>query len=149
MNMVFKNLQGKQIDLEAYIAEQYERFPDLELHVGTDSQSGVHTEYCTVIAFRYPNRGAHCIFSRKRVPRMRDRWQRLYHEAELSVEVANWIHANTPFRVDFIDLDYNDSTKHFSNTVLAAGAGLATAMGYATTTKAIAQPAARAADNYL
>lgn len=145
----FRTIDGRTVDLIAHLHAQYNEHPDLTLHVGTDSQNTAgNTVYATVIAFRYPNKGVHCLISKHLVPRIRDKWQRLYHEAELSVEVANWINDNTPYKVHCIDLDYNNDPMHFSNSVVSAGAGLAQGFGYKFSIKPSEQIAARAADNF-
>lgn len=149
MNDKFKTIDGHFVDLVAHCHEQVSKYPELTIHVGTDSlNTAGFTTYVTVIAFRYPNKGVHCVFNKSHVPKIRDKWQRLYQEAELSVAAANWINANTPYKVHCIDLDYNDNPSHFSNTVISAGAGLAMGYGHDFTIKPNEQVASRAADNF-
>ena len=64
------------------------------IYVGTDSkQLRKDTMYATVIAFYHVFRGAHIIYKRKRVPKVRDIFQRLYKEVEMTKEVAEYMHA--------------------------------------------------------
>lgn len=147
----FRKVDGTPVhDLAQYINREMEKDPSISIHIATDSQSigREATNYATVIAFRYPSRGVHCLVCKQRLPHIRDRWQRLYKEAEMSVELANWINEHTDHKVAYIDLDYNDSARFFSSTVLSAGAGLVTGFGFPHTTKAQKQVAVRAADKY-
>lgn len=149
MHKDFKTVDGKFVNLADHIEDQFKRFPDLTLHVGTDSlNTADRTTYATVVAFRYPNKGVHLIFRREYVPKIRDKWQRLYREAELSVEAANWINENTTRKVFCIDLDYNKDARYFSNSVISAGAGLALGYNHNYTVKPMEQVAARAADSF-
>lgn len=150
MHTEFKTVTGTVIrDLEQHIEDQFEKSPELTIHVGTDSiNTADRTTYATVIAFRYPSKGVHLLFRREYVPKIRDKWQRLYREAELSVEAANWINDNTNYKVHCIDLDYNRDARYFSNTVISAGAGLALGFNHNYTVKPQEQVAARAADNF-
>jgi predicted RNase H-related nuclease YkuK (DUF458 family) len=154
MQYDFRKVNGPKVNLPKHCNEVFAENPDTKIIIGTDSQNyDFKTTYVTVIAFRYNQRGVHCIY-RKIVydwntdQRFRDNWYRLYHEAELSVAAAKWIDANTPYDVISIDLDYNSDPAYLSNTVLSAGKGLAVASGYQCNVKPDSQIAAKAADNF-
>ena len=58
----FKNSIGKEIDPITYTLNIMERFPDVEIHIGTDSYSlSDQTKYVTAIAYRYKESGVHYI----------------------------------------------------------------------------------------
>lgn len=125
------------------------KHPDAIVHVGTDSQNKRrHTVYATVIAFRYGSRGVHYIYHIERTRKIRDKWERLWKEIEMSVGVAEYLTENG-IRVDYIDVDYNDSPKHYSNRLLGAAKGYCQGMGYRANVKPGDQPACRAADHLV
>ena len=60
--LVFKNSIGKEIDPINYTLNILERYPDVEIHIGTDSYSlSDQTKYVTAIAYRYKQSGVHYI----------------------------------------------------------------------------------------
>ena len=59
-SVAFKDIQGNTIDPIDHTREILKKNPFVEVHVGTDSQSlAKKTQYITVIAYRYGNRGVH------------------------------------------------------------------------------------------
>ncbi|MGA1772357.1 MAG: ribonuclease H-like YkuK family protein, partial [Flavobacteriaceae bacterium] len=90
--LLFKDISGKRVETLAHTLKILKNNPYVEIHIGSDSQSvGKRTIYCTVIAYRFGNRGVHYILSKSSVPLINDMWTRLWREAELSIEVAEWI----------------------------------------------------------
>ena len=52
--LIFKNSTGKEIEPINYTLNIMKRYPDVEIHIGTDSNSlSHHTKYVTAIAYRY------------------------------------------------------------------------------------------------
>ena len=91
----FKNSIGKEIDPIAYTLNIMERFPDVEIHIGTDSYSlSDQTKYVTAIAYRYKESGVHYIHSKQTVPKIKDIWTRLWKETELSIQIAQELKSN-------------------------------------------------------
>jgi predicted RNase H-related nuclease YkuK (DUF458 family) len=92
------------------------------------------TKYSTVIAFRYDTRGVHYIYSNTLIkPKIRDHWTRLFKEAELSVEVANWVTESIKSVEVIIDMDYSPESEkdiNFSGKVVSAARGYAMGLGY-------------------
>ena len=77
-SVVFKDIKGNVIDPIDHTREILRRNPFVEVHVGTDSQSlAKKTQYITVIAYRYGNRGVHYILKKSGVPQIKDLWARL------------------------------------------------------------------------
>lgn len=125
------------------------KHPDAIVHVGTDSQNKRRcTLYATVIAFRYGKRGVHYIYHVEKVKKVRDKYSRLWRETELSISAAEYLTENG-IGVDFIDVDYNDDERHYSNRLLASAAGMIRGVGYEPNTKPGDQPACRAADHLI
>jgi predicted RNase H-related nuclease YkuK (DUF458 family) len=83
-----------------------------------------------VIVLHYGNRGGHVIYSRKSIPRILDRFTRLWKEVEDSVELAQWLEANDIEKPAFIDLDFNPDPKYQSNSILRSALGYVESLGY-------------------
>ena len=146
MKRVFKKLDGTIVNVINHTLQIMSEHPDVEIHVGTDSQNqGSRTSYSTVIAYRYGSRGAHIIVSNQKVPRIRDFWSRLWKEAELSVETAEWITKQINVRIE-IDMDYNCDKVHKSSSLVNAAKGWANSLGYKVNIKPDNQIATKAAD---
>jgi predicted RNase H-related nuclease YkuK (DUF458 family) len=98
-----------------------------------------------VIAYRFGTRGVHYILHKQKVPKIHDKWTRLWKEAELSIETAEWLSEKINVNIQ-IDLDYNNDEKYFSNKLIQATKGWATSLGYKVNVKPDIQIATRAAD---
>ena len=146
--LLFKDISGKQIDTLAHTLNILKKNPSVEIHVGSDSQSvGKQTIYCTVIAYRFGNRGVHYVLSKTAVPLINDMWTRLWKEAELSIEVAEWISKLVPLKIE-IDMDYNKDENFQSYKLISAAKGWANSLGYKVNVKPNNQIATRAADHH-
>ena len=146
--LVFKDIRGNRVDPLSHTIQKLESFPHVDIHIGSDSQNlGKKTIYCTVIAYRFGNRGVHYILSKSIQPIIRDMWSRLWKEAELSLEVAEWLTQQINIRVE-IDMDYNDDESFKSNKLVAATKGWANSLGYKVNIKPFKQIATKAADHH-
>jgi predicted RNase H-related nuclease YkuK (DUF458 family) len=146
--LLFKDISGKRIDTLAHTLNILKKNPSVEIHVGSDSQSvGKQTIYCTVIAYRFGNRGVHYVLSKTAVPLISDMWTRLWKEAELSIEVAEWISKLVPLKIE-IDMDYNENENFQSYKLISAAKGWANSLGYKVNVKPNNQIATRAADHH-
>lgn len=146
--LLFKDISGKRIDTLAHTLNILKKNPSVEIHVGSDSQSvGKQTIYCTVIAYRFGNRGVHYVLSKTAVPLINDMWTRLWKEAELSIEVAEWISKLVPLKIE-IDMDYNEDENFHSYKLISAAKGWANSLGYKVNVKPNNQIATRAADHH-
>jgi len=146
--LLFKDISGKRIDTLAHTLNILKKNPSVEIHVGSDSQSvGKQTIYCTVIAYRFGNRGVHYVLSKTAVPLISDMWTRLWKEAELSIEVAEWISKLVPLKIE-IDMDYNEDENFQSYKLISAAKGWANSLGYKVNVKPHNQIATRAADHH-
>jgi len=146
--LLFKDISGKRIDTLAHTLNILKKNPSVEIHVGSDSQCvGKQTIYCTVIAYRFGNRGVHYVLSKTAVPLINDMWTRLWKEAELSIEVAEWISKLVPLKIE-IDMDYNEDENFQSYKLISAAKGWANSLGYKVNVKPNNQIATRAADHH-
>ncbi|MEL0201663.1 MAG: ribonuclease H-like YkuK family protein [Flavobacteriaceae bacterium] len=146
--LLFKDISGKRIDTLAHTLNILKKNPSVEIHVGSDSQSvGKQTIYCTVIAYRFGNRGVHYVLSKTAVPLINDMWTRLWKEAELSIEVAEWISKLVPLKIE-IDMDYNEDENFQSYKLISAAKGWANSLGYKVNVKPNNQISTRAADHH-
>lgn len=145
---IFKKIDDTRVDVVNHTLEVIKENPDVKIHIGTDSQNDGHqTVYATVIAYRYGTRGVHYIFTKERVPRIKDLWNRLWREAELTIEVAEWFKqkVNVNIAVE-LDMDYNEDIFHDSNRLVSATKGWANSLGYVVNIKPNIQIATKAAD---
>lgn len=132
MEKVFRRLSDNQrVDLIPYVKRKLEESDDVRLYIGTDSQNiKEKTIYGIVIVFHYGNRGGHVIYSKYKVPKIRDRFTKLWREVEDSIELAQYLEVNNVQKPTYIDLDYNPDPKWQSNKVLLAALGYVESMGY-------------------
>lgn len=148
MNKYFKTEEGQIVDILEHAVSQLQTFPDLKIHIATDSQNyGANTVYATVIVFRYGLKGAHYIYLKQRLPRIRNHFNRLYKEGELTIECAEYLTSNVSVKVHALEFDYNDKKKTASTNLIPIMKGWAESLGY----KALVKPdlliAAKASDH--
>jgi predicted RNase H-related nuclease YkuK (DUF458 family) len=132
MEKVFKTLvTHKEVELISYVKKYKERFPDVEVLVGCDSQNRKReTVYALVIGLYKPGKGAHVIYSKWTTLREKDNVSRLLNEVWFSVEVAEKLKAELDMKAEWIDIDLNPDPKYKSNQALASAVGIVTGMGY-------------------
>jgi predicted RNase H-related nuclease YkuK (DUF458 family) len=144
---LFRTLSGEKVDIVKHTLDIIKKDPYVEIHIGTDSQNkGDHTQYAVVIAYRYGTRGVHYIYHKEKVNRIRDRFTKLFKEAELTIEVAEWLSKKIPSIKPELDFDYNDDQKFFSQKLVSSVKGWAESLGYKTNIKPNNQIATKAAD---
>ncbi|MBN09277.1 MAG: hypothetical protein CMC79_02755 [Flavobacteriaceae bacterium] len=144
--LVFKDIKGNRIEPLQHTLNLLKDYPYLQIHIGSDSQNvGKKTVYCTVIAYRYGNRGVHYILNKKKQIIIEDMWNRLWHEAELSIDVAEWLSKQINVNLQ-IDMDYNEDENFKSNKLISAAKGWANSLGYKVNVKPQTQIATKAAD---
>ena len=136
MNLQFKSLGTHQIvtDIYGYVNDILLQKPETKLYVGTDSQNSRRlTTYATVIVMHYnendSGKGGHVLYSKEHMPKMRDRYARLWGEVERSVEVSNML-KDLGLTVKNIDLDFNEDPRFNSNTILRSAVGYVEASGF-------------------
>jgi len=153
MNLQFKSLGDHHVvnDLFGYIKNMINSKPEIKLYVGTDSQNSRRaTTYVTVIVLHInendSGKGAHVLYSKDVLPKMRDRFSRLWGEVERSVEVSSMLR-DGGLTIKNIDLDFNEDPRYNSNTVLRSAVGYVEASGFKARWKPHNAVACRAADS--
>jgi predicted RNase H-related nuclease YkuK (DUF458 family) len=145
----YKKEGGELVSGLTHTFDVLRQHPDAKVYVGSDSQNARHsTTYVTVIAYRYGNNGAHYVYHKQSLPRVKDKWTRLWKEVELSLEVAKWLEENS-VKVHCVDLDLNEKITAGSNDLMAAARGYIIGMGFSCTVKPEEQVASRAADHLV
>jgi len=145
---VFRKVDGTTVEIVKHTMDILKKNPWVEIHVGTDSQSKRRkTTYVTAIAYRYGTRGVHYIYAKDVIPRIRDKYTRLFKEAEMTIEVAEFLKVKSPSVKFELDFDYNSDEKHFSQKLVTATKGWAESLGYKVNIKPDNQIATKAADS--
>jgi predicted RNase H-related nuclease YkuK (DUF458 family) len=143
---MWTTLYGDRIeDITVTVSELSAR-GDRIIHVGTDSRNrGFHTHFVTVVAAISPGHGGRIFYRRTRHPRMRSLAQRLFHEAELSLEIAVKLsEARIPDVT--VHVDANEDVHHQSSRYVAALAGMVVGYGFRVQVKPHAWCATHVAD---
>ena len=78
------------------------------------------------------------------MPRIKDNWERLWRETELSVDIARQLDKQK-VKIE-IDMDYNSDERFFSNKLVAVAKGWANSLGFKVNLKPYNQIATSAAD---
>lgn len=140
---------GSKVDIVTHTLEQLKLWSSLKIYIGTDSQDdGADTSYATAIVYRYGNRGAHVIFYKENVKRVRDTFTRLYNEGVRTIETAKLIQEEIPaIKFEALEFDYADVAKTESSPVVGALRGWAQGLGFKYSFKSGEQLATKAADH--
>jgi len=150
--MKFKKLTSStNFDLAEYTREYLENNKEhkVKMYLGCDSQTkGVTTTYATTLVFHVANTGCHVIYKKEVVPVIRDMWNRLWKETELSVAAALYLR-NAGIEIHTIDLDYNINPVHNSNKLVKAAVGYVESLGFEARVKPDLLPAVYAADDIV
>ena len=129
----FQTLYGTKIpDLVQYIRDYLSTRTDVEIMLGSDSQSfgNKKTVYGVVIALYQKGKGAHVLCCRETVPVEVNLSNRLLTEVWKSIEVAEMLKENNLPTPTWIDIDLNPDPKYKSNSTLRQAIGLVEGMGY-------------------
>ena len=141
----FLKIDGQSINPLDYTISINKKYPDVKIHVGTDSHSlNDNTRYITAIAYRFNNSGVHYIYTRYNYPKIIDKWERLWKETELSVKIAQILN-NKEINIE-IDMDYNSDERYYSNKLVSVAKGWANSLGFKVNIKPFNQIATSAAD---
>lgn len=144
----FQNEEGRIINLNQHILEQVRENPDTKIYIATDSQNyGSKTVYAIAVVFRYGLRGAHYVYRKERLNRVRDTFSRLWKEAEYTIETASSITNEIPIKIEALEFDYNQKKVTKSTNLIPAVTGWAKSLGYNVLVKPDEMIAAKAADH--
>jgi predicted RNase H-related nuclease YkuK (DUF458 family) len=147
MESKFKSLTTKnEVNLIPYIKDFLSKNNDTSMFVGSDSQNSRATTYAVVIVLHNFGKGGHVLYAKDIVPRIQDRFTRLWREVEYSLQTANYLVEHGIQKPNFIDIDLNPDPKYKSNQVLRAALGYVESMGYVPRCKPNAVVASYVAD---
>lgn len=132
MARIFRTMHAHQpVDLLMHVQELTTTHPGIKVFVGTDSQNYQrNTVYVSTVVLRYENNGAHVLYQKEKVPKITDRWTRLWDELNRSIDLAGYLRNEGGIYVSQIDLDFNSDPKFFSHKLLPAAVGYVQSMGY-------------------
>ena len=134
----FRKTSGEKVtNLADYVKEYISSHPNIDVMVGTDSQTkGSKTYFSTVVALYdhgdgVHGHGAHCIFKRWSVPKYKkeQRFERLLKETEDSINTAKKLR-DSGIKIEFVDIDINPDPKYKSNEAFDASYGWVTGEGF-------------------
>ena len=154
MDKYFRTEDGRIVDLIDHCGMILGENPNSEILIGCDSQNGKKkgkgdTEYVVTVVFRHGTKGAHFIYKKVKVPKIRDLFTRLFKECEFSLEAADIVTKNSAFKVGAIELDYNDFKRTKSAPLVSATKGWCESQGYKVVLKSGDMFACKAADHVL
>lgn len=116
----FRTIQGEIVNAVQHTLEQLEKYPNLQVYIGTDSQSySKDTVYVTAIVYRYNTRGCHYIFHKEKVNRVKSDYHRLYDEGVRTIETFSDLTKEIPIQVEALEFDYNEVLKNISNKLVS------------------------------
>lgn len=138
MEKWFTTQQGQKVNIVEHTLEQINKWPNMKIYIGTDSQDKKNsakgkrrvTVYTTCICYRYGYRGAHFIYYREKVPLIKDMYSRLYDEAVRTIATAQLIDSEIPVAFEALEFDYNHIPKWASNKLLSAVGGWVKGLNY-------------------
>jgi len=126
----FRTSHGREVeDIRLHLTQWLEAHPNGEIYIGTDSKVlGNKVKYSTVICMWDVGRGVWEMYKNFTVPRLKDRYTRLWQEITLSLELAEQLRDLAPNIT--LHMDFNSNPKFASYNLYDAGMGLITSMGY-------------------
>lgn len=131
MEKYFKTEEGLKINIVEHTLQELEKWPNLKIYIGTDSQDyGKVTRYVTAIVYRYGHRGAHYIYFKEDVSKVRDIFTRLYDEAVRTIETAQLLDSEIPISFAALEFDYNQIPKWASNKLISSIGGWVKGLNY-------------------
>lgn len=109
MEKYFKNEQKELVNIIEHTLEQLDKWPNMKIYIGTDSQNYSDiTRYVTAIIYRYGHRGAHYIYFKENVPRVKTDYLRLYDEGVRTIQAWEMLTTEIPIAVEGLEFDYAD-----------------------------------------
>jgi predicted RNase H-related nuclease YkuK (DUF458 family) len=147
--MEYKKLDNTVIkDIAEYLKTLLTVMPQSKIYIGTDSQNkDNNTIFVTAIVIHVnSNNGGHVLYTKDKLPRIKDKFQRLWDEVQRSVDIANYLKLECGIDIESIDLDLNSNAKWDSSKILKPAVGYVESLGYKVRYKPGATYATRIAD---
>lgn len=119
MEKYFRTEKNELVNIVKHTLAQLNNFNECRVRIGTDSQSfGRITRYVTTIVYRYNKNGAHYIYYKEDVPRIRVEYNRLFDEGVRTIEAASLLQEEIPIDIEALEFDFNDTKKTLSNQLV-------------------------------
>jgi len=148
MDKYFRSESGDLVNIIDHCLEQIRTYPNLQVYIATDSQNyGSKSVYVTAVVFSYGLRGAHYVYKKERIPRINNIFNRLFKEAEFTIEAAELITSEIPVAIEALEFDFNNKKVTKSTNLVASTVGWAQSLGYKARVKPDEMIAAKAADH--
>ena len=162
--MKFKKVNGEKIDnLSEYVKNHLDsKSGEFQIYIGCDSlpPKGNVTSFITVVVLYDVGHGTHVICKKDKSDKIKAMYDRLWHEVELAVEVAQYLRDNaileyrtkagTVKSIDLqVHLDLNPDESFKSNNVYNAALGYVKSLGFEFIPKPTAFAATYMADNLV
>jgi len=164
--MKFIKFGGEEItNIFEYVISKVTENPTLNVAIGCDSkQLRYKTQYVVTIMMHSPenHNGAHIVFSRFKIPKIKDRFTRLWKECEYIFEISEEMHNaletigythnninDSTYKLVDVHLDLNPNKKYGSNSVYKPAVQWFKSMGYNAIAKPNSHAATTAADMLL
>ena len=146
----FRKEKGELVNLIDHTIEMIASNPNLRMYIGTDSQSyGDKTIFATCVVYRWSGlRGAHYIYIKDEVPRIKDEYMRLYQEGVKTLEILAELD-EIPIKVEGVEFDYADVNKTISSQLVSTFKGWCEGIGQKAVFKSGEMIATRAADKLV
>ena len=148
MDLIFKSLSTRQkVDIVQLTKQHCEDNPNTELYIGCDSQNiKGHSVYAVALVLYNRTVGGRVFYARVQVPRIKDKFSRLWKEVDLSVQLAQFLTENGIQDPEYIDLDLNPDPRYSSNDLMRSAVGYVESMGYHARIKPYSIVATKVAD---
>lgn len=164
--MNFQKFNGDKIDdIQDYVSYLITKDRTTNISVGCDSkQLRYKTQYAITVVAHSPvyKAGAHVVFTRFKVDKIRDRFARLWKECEYIAETAEIVDSklrsigyirpdkkDNMFKLVEVHLDLNPDAKWGSHNAYGPAVNMFKGMGYKTVAKPKAYASSQAADILL
>jgi predicted RNase H-related nuclease YkuK (DUF458 family) len=142
-------LSGAWVDDPSVLLSALSADDPIALHVGADSKTrGDHTLFVTVLALVRPGGGGRVVYRTTRERKMKSLAQRLFHEAQLAIELATIV-TETSGRPVVVHIDANPDERHKSSRYARSLAGMGIGQGFEVRLKPDAWAATCVADHVV
>ena len=143
---MWRSLSGTPIGHLSAAVSSLLRHDDQVVHVGTDSQHfRTQTTFVTVVAVIDPTGGGRIFYERLRVPHAHSLADKLFREAQLSIEAAQMIERDVAHDI-VVHVDANEDGRHRSSRYVRALAGMVVGYGFGVRVKPDSWCASHVAD---
>ena len=128
--MRFITEDNQNVNLINHTLEMIKLNPSLIIRIGTDSQNfSDKTKFVTSVVYRWSGRkGAHYIFIKENITRIKDDYSRLYKEGLKTMQVYDIFRENG-IKIDALEFDFNNLKKTISYKLVSDFKGWCEGLG--------------------